>query len=88
MYSGYFGRDIFDYNNPKISLAVYYQTLLTSREIPFSARTPNLTQCIPLGQKVFRSYWYINKKTGQISKPLCIAIDESGNVETFYPFGK
>jgi hypothetical protein len=88
MYSGYFGQDIYGYDQLKTSFAVYYQAQITSREIPFSARTPSLTQSVLLGQKVFRSYWYVNKKTGQVSKPICIAIDESGNVETFYPFGK
>lgn len=88
LYSAYFGQDTYDYTRAKTMLEVYFQKNITTREFSFSARTPNLTQSSLLGQKVFRSYWYINKKTGQISKPVCIAIDESGNVEIFYPFGK
>ena len=88
LYSAFFGQNLYDYTYARIQLEVYYQQDVTAREIPFVARTPNITQNIPLGQKVFRSYWYMNKKTGQISKPVCVAIDESGNVETFYPFGK
>ena len=88
LFSGYIGQEIYNYNRPKDYIALYSQGQLTSRELELSARTPNLTQGMLLGQKVFRSYWYVNKKTGQISKPLCIACDDSGNVETFYPFGK
>lgn len=88
MFSGYFGQELYNYSKPKACMALYSQSQLTSRELEFSARTPNLTQSMLLGQKVFRSFWYVNKKTGQISKPISIAVDESGNVETFYPFGK
>lgn len=88
MFSGYFGQEIYNYSRPRVCMALYSQSQLTSRELELSARTPNTTQNMLLGQKVFRSYWYVNKKTGQISKPVSIAIDESGNVETFYPFGK
>lgn len=87
-FSGYFGQNIYDYVNTKTMIEVYPHNKLTSREMTFRARTPNTTQCELLGQKVFRSYWYVNKKTGQVSKPICITCDESGNVETFYPFGK
>ena len=88
LFSGFFGRNMYNYDIEKISFEVYSQGEITTREMDFSARTPNLIQSETLGQKVFRSYWYVNKKTGQISKPLCMAIDESGNLEIFYPFGK
>lgn len=87
-FSGYLGQEVYNYTRFKMMLAVYSQGDLTSRELTLQARTPNITQNTLLGQKVFRSYWYANKKTGQVSKPVCIACDESGNVETFYPFGK
>lgn len=88
LFSGFFGQNIYGYDQSKISLDVYVQGEITAREMQISARAPNTTQNAPSGQKVFRSYWYANKKTGQVSKPLGLAIDESGNVETFYPFGK
>ena len=88
LFSAFFGQQYYNYTYEKVVLEVYSQGKITTREIPFSAKTPNTTQSMLLGQKVFRSWWYINKKTGQISKPLCITIDESGNVETFYPYGK
>ena len=88
LFSGYFGQEIYNYSRSKVVLAVYPQGEISSREKTLSARTPNTTQNLFLGQKVFRSYWYVNKKTGQVSKPICIACDESGNVETFFPFGK
>ena len=87
-FSAFFGQDIYQYDYERIALEVYSHGKITTREINQSARAPNTTQNMLLGQKVFRSWWYVNKKTGQISKPICIAIDESGNVETFYPFGK
>lgn len=87
-FSAIFGYSIYDYDSPKIALDIYTQGEITTRELQLSARVPNLTQSELLGQKVFRSWWYVNKKTGQISKPLCLACDESGNIETFYPFGK
>lgn len=88
LFSAIFGNSIYDYNYRMIALDVYTQGVISSRELQLTARFPNATQSELLGQKVFRSWWYVNKKTGQISKPLCIACDESGNVETFYPFGK
>lgn len=88
LFSGYFGQEIYNYSRPKVALAVYPQGEISSREKTLTVRTPNTTQNLFLGQKVFRSYWYVNKKTGQVSKPICMACDESGNVETFFPFGK
>lgn len=88
LFSAFFGADFYDYGANRICLDVYSHGKIETREISFSARTPSTTRSLLVGQKVFRSYWYVNKKTGQISKPLCIACDDSGNVETFYPFGK
>lgn len=88
LFSAFFGQDFYDYNANRIKLDVYSQGKITAREMDFSARTPSTTRSLLLGQKVFRSYWYVNKKTGQISKPTSMACDDSGNIEIFYPFGK
>ena len=88
LFSAILGQSIYDYNFRNITLDVYSQGTISAREWSLTARLPNITQSGLLGQKVFRSWWYVNKKTGQISKPLCTACDESGNVEIFYPFGK
>ena len=88
LFSAFFGEDFYDYNSNRTRLEVYTQGKIKAREESISARTPSTTRSLIVGQKVFRSYWYVNKKTGQISKPVSIACDDSGNVEIFYPFGK
>lgn len=86
--SAAFGKDFYDYSSSRTVFDIYALGEIHAREHDLTARMPNTTKLSEFGQKMFRSFWYVNKKTGQISKPLCLALDESGNIETFYPFGK
>lgn len=88
LYSGYFGQTIFNNLLQVTRLAIFKGSPITSREEYLGNRISNNDYMATIGQKVWRSWWYVNKKTGQVSKPLCLGCDDSGNVETFYPFGK
>lgn len=87
-FSAYFGQTIFDNLAPVTRLVLYEGVLIEGREVHEGNRIPNNGYMATIGQKIWRSFWYVNKKTGQVSKPLCIGCDDLGNVETFYPFGK
>ena len=86
--SGYFGASFFQELKRKTRLEIYAIKAITDRQLSEGNRIPNNSYMASIGQKTYRSFWYINKKTGQTSKPLCLACDDLGNIETFYPFGK
>lgn len=86
--SAYFGENYFNNVAPGARVDFYLLGEITDRTGQLSFRVPNNDYMASIGQKTYRSFWYANKKTGQLSKPLCIACDDSGNIETFYPFGK
>lgn len=88
LFSGSFGMEYFDNLKPENNLTFYPVVSITDRQQNIGNRVPNNDYMATVGQKTFRCFWYVNKKTGQVSKPLCLACDDSGNVETFYPFGK
>ena len=49
---------------------------------------PDVEYYEAIGEKAFRSFWYFDKKTGQVSKPMLLACHDDGTPEIFYPFGK
>lgn len=86
--SAYFGENYFQEQGTGTRIAAYPTKAITDRQLTEGNRIPNNDYMATIGQKTYRSFWYANKKTGQVSKPLCIACDDSGNIESFYPFGK
>lgn len=88
LFSAYFGQTIFNNLAQVTRLVLYSGTVIASREQYAGNRIGNNDYMKTIGQQVYRSFWYVNKKTGQVSKPLLLACDDSGNVQKFYPFGK
>lgn len=86
--SGYFGENFFREFLPGTRLELYSIKPITDRQLTEGNRIPNNDYMATIGQKTYRSFWYANKKTGQFSKPLCLAINDNGDIEAFYPFGK
>lgn len=69
-------------------LQVFNPGKVTAIETAQNPLVPDIEYYEAIGEKVFRSFWFFDKKTGQISKPLLLACHNDGTPEIFYPFGK
>lgn len=69
-------------------LQVFAPGKVTAIEENQNPLVPDVEYYEAIGEKAFRCFWYFDKKTGQISKPLLLACHNDGTPEIFYPFGR